>query len=203
MSYTIEEVEAAGGYSVVYADPPWAYRNAGGNGAAENHYPTMTQADLKALPVARLAGKDSLLFVWGTWPNLPECLDVIRAWGFDYKTLAFAWVKTTPGEKFHFGTGRYTRANTEGCFLGVRGRGIDLVQRHDIRQLIPEEALVAPVGRHSAKPPEARARIEALCGDVSRLELFARERTDGWDIFGNEVDSDVLLTDATPEKRTA
>lgn len=195
--YAIEDVEAAGGYSVIYADPAWPYRNSGGNGAAENHYPTMPLAAMHKLPIARLAAPDALLFVWGTWPNLPECLALIDAWGFTYKTLAFAWVKTR-GEKFHFGNGRYTRANTEPCFLAVRGRGIDLVKSHSVRQLIadegPAEALVAPLGRHSAKPPEARNRIVELVGaDTPRIELFARERVDGWDLWGNEVDSDVIL----------
>lgn len=191
---TLEQIQAAGGYSVIYADPAWPYRNSGGNGAAENHYPVMSVPEIKALPVSRLAAKDALLFLWGTWPNLPEAIDVIRDWGFEYKTMAFVWVKTR-GEGFHFGTGRYTRANTEGCFLGVRGRGIDLVSDHSVRQLLTEigepETLVAPVGRHSAKPPEIRRRIEALTGDVPRVELFARTKVAGWDAWGNEVESDL------------
>jgi N6-adenosine-specific RNA methylase IME4 len=196
---SLEQIESLGGYPVIYADPAWPYRNRGGNGAAENHYPVMTVPEIKVLPVARLAAKDALLFMWGTWPNLPEALEVIHAWGFDYKTLAFLWVKTR-GEKLHFGTGRYTRANTEGCFLGVRGRGIDLVQNHAVRQVFAEEGepetLLAPVGRHSAKPLEIRNRIVELTGsDVPKIELFARAGAIGWDAWGNEsgVDPDLQI----------
>lgn len=168
-------------YAVIYADPPWGYRNRGTRAAAARHYPTMTLADIKALPVADIAAEDCALFLWATFPMLPEALAVIEAWGFQYKTLAFCWVKRnrkSPG--WSWGLGNWTRSNPEVCLLAVRGRPARVSA--SVHSLIE-----APVGRHSAKPKEARARIEALMGDVPRIELFARERVPGWDAWGNEV----------------
>ena len=91
---SLSAVEALGGFPVVYADPPWQYDNKG-RGAAENHYPTMSLDDVKALPVSRLAAPDAVLFLWATWALLPEALEVMRAWDFEYKTVGFVWVKFT------------------------------------------------------------------------------------------------------------
>ena len=197
---TVDDVAAAGGYSVLYVDPPWHYTDKTPTKGADDHYPTMTFEQLKALPVEKITAESALLFMWGVFPLTPEAMELLRAWGFSYKTIAFLWVKTR-GEKIHFGQGRYTRGNAEPCWLGVRGRGIDLVQDHATRQLLLEESpyreadtLFAPVTRHSAKPPEARERIEQLCGDVPRIELFSRGRVKNWDSWGNEVESDIILT---------
>lgn len=168
-------------YAVIYADPPWGYRNKGTRAAAARHYQTMTLADIKALPVADIAAVDCALFLWSTFPMLPEALAVIEAWGFQYKTLAFCWIKRnrkSPG--WFWGLGNWTRSNPEVCLLAVRGRPERVSAA--VHSLIE-----APVGRHSAKPPQARARIEALMGDVPRIELFARERAPGWDCWGDEV----------------
>lgn len=168
-------------YAVIYADPPWGYRNRGTRAAAARHYPTMTLADIKALPVADIAAEDCALFLWSTFPMLPEALETIKAWGFQYKTLAFCWVKRnrkSPG--WFWGLGNWTRSNPEVCLLAVRGR--------PARASASVHSLIeAPVGRHSAKPEEARARIVELVGDVPRIELFARERVPGWDAWGDEV----------------
>lgn len=185
---SLEDIEGAGGYQIVYADPAWAYDN-GGRGAAENHYPTMSIAEIQALPVRRLAAKDSVLFLWGTWPHLPDVLLTIEKWGFEFKTNAFDWIKYhEESGKRCFGGGFWTRANTEFCLIGVRG---DAPRRQNaaIRQLIetgPEDVLLAPRQEHSAKPKEARDRIVALMGDLPRIELFARERAEGWDAWGND-----------------
>lgn len=80
-------------YGIVYADPPWRYDMKRGKGVAENHYPTMSMDEICALPVADLAAKDSALFLWATFPQLNEAFRVIEAWGFQYKTLAFLWLK--------------------------------------------------------------------------------------------------------------
>ena len=82
-----------GTYEIIYADPPWRYSAKKVQGAAENHYPTMSIDELCALPVAELAAKDSALFMWATFPQLPEALRLIRAWGFTYKSVAFVWLK--------------------------------------------------------------------------------------------------------------
>lgn len=168
-------------YAVIYADPPWGYRNKGTRAAAARHYPTMTPDDIKALPVADIAAADCVLFLWATFPMLPEALAVIEAWGFAYKTAAFVWAKRnrkSPG--WFWGLGNWTRSNPEVCLLAVRGCPERVSAA--VHSLIE-----APVGRHSAKPPQARARIEALMGDVPRIELFARERAPGWDAWGDEV----------------
>lgn len=193
---TPAQAREAGGYQVVLADPPWRYGNAGVNGAAEKHYRTMTPGELADLAVPEVSAEDACLFLWSTWPMLPEALRLCAEWGFAYKTLAFLWVKRTPLGKEHFGAGWWTRANTEPCLLATRGRP-ERVSR-SVRQLVEAEApdvLDATRGRHSDKPACVRDRVVALCGDVPRIELFARDRVDGWDAFGDEVPggSDVAL----------
>lgn len=182
-------------YSILYADPPWQYGDRKPRGGAERHYPTMTlegvcNLQVNGRHVSLLADDPCALFMWATWPLLAEALHVIREWGFTYKTCAFTWVKSTKHGKDFVGMGRYMRGNTEPCLLAVRGDVLGMKKSSAVRQLIldhDEEALVAPVGRHSAKPQEARDRIVQLLGDVPRVELFARERAPGWDAWGNEV----------------
>lgn len=168
-------------YSVIYADPPWGYRNKRTRAAAENHYRTMGLEDIKALPVQDIAAEDCMLFLWATFPCLPDALEVIRAWGFEYKTAAFVWAKRnkkSPG--WFWGLGNWTRSNAEACLLAVHGRPERVSKA--VHSLIE-----APVGRHSEKPIEARKRIVELMGDVPRIELFAREWADGWDVWGDEL----------------
>ena len=156
-------------------------------GVAENHYPTMKLSDICALPVGDLADEDCVLFLWATYPNLREALAVIKAWGFQYKTVAFTWVKRnkkSPG--FFLGLGFWTRSNAEICLLATKGKPKRVSK--SVRQVID-----TPIERHSKKPDEARNRIVELMGDVPRIELFARERTDGWDVYGNEIESDIIL----------
>ena len=147
----------------------------------------MSIEDLCALPVANIAAKDCALFLWATYPNLREAFAVIDAWGFEYKTVAFTWVKRnkkSPG--FFVGLGYWTRANAEICLLATRGSPKRISK--SVRQIID-----TPIERHSKKPDEARDRIAELMGDVPRIELFAREKAPGWDVFGNEVQSDIIL----------
>lgn len=187
--HSIEEVEAAGGYQIIYADPCWPYEQRG-RGAAENHYRTMSVEEIAALPVGRIAAKNAVLFIWGTWPNLFECKQVIEGWGFRYKTLGFNWVKATKNGKTAWGGGSYARANSEFCLMAVRGNMSAI--SHSVHQLVEEWedredlALRVPVGRHSQKPAVVRDRIVELFGDLPRIELFARERVAGWDAFGDD-----------------
>jgi len=147
----------------------------------------MKLADICALPVADIAAKDSALFLWATYPNLMEAFEVITAWGFVYKTVAFTWVKRNKKSPGYFtGLGYYTRSNAEICLLATKGSPKRAAK--DVRQIID-----TPIERHSKKPDEARERIVKLFGDISRIELFAREKADGWDVFGNEVESDIIL----------
>ena len=174
-------------YNIILADPPWAYRNFSGGkakgtttyGSAAHHYPCMDTPSIQGLPIRDIAAKDCWLFLWATFPNIQAALCTINAWGFEYKTVAFTWVKTR-GKGWYSGLGFYTNGNAEVCLLARRGR----VKRvaNNVKQLI-----VYPVGRHSAKPPEARDRIVQLCGDLPRIELFNREVVTGWDAWGNEA----------------
>lgn len=196
---TLEKPEACAGfaasggsparsnYQVIYADPPWKYQDTGCNGNAEGHYNTMSLADIKALPVGNLAAKDAVLLMWATWPLLPEAIQVIEAWGFQYKTIGFLWVKKNKSDCGHFfGLGRWTRGNSEVCLLATRGK--PKRAGNAVSQLCFE-----PLTRHSEKPAVIRERIVELLGDVPRIELFCRKRAPGWDAFGNEVESDVAL----------
>jgi N6-adenosine-specific RNA methylase IME4 len=170
-------------FPVIYADPPWefkVYSDKGKQRSAERHYDTLTLDAIKALPVAPLAADDCVLLLWGTWPWLPQVLEVIGAWGFFYKTDAFVWVKqNASGNGLHTGMGYWTRSNSEYCLLATRGSPQRLVT--DVHQVV-----LAPVGEHSAKPEEVRRRIERLLAGPY-LELFAREEREGWTTWGNEI----------------
>jgi N6-adenosine-specific RNA methylase IME4 len=182
-------------YSILYADPPWAYRNRTIRGGAEHHYRTLSIQELAAFtiderPVGEHTAPDSVLFLWATWPMLTEALYLMKTWGFTYKTCAFTWVKTTSAGKPAMGLGHYTRGNTEPVLLGIRGCGLKRINA-GVPQVvletdIPEEEVIcAPRGPHSAKPAEVRERIVKLYGDVPRLEMFARQRVAGWDAHGD------------------
>lgn len=170
-------------FNVVYADPPWRYRDKAkaGNRGAECQYPVMTLDEIKALPVQELAQKDCALFMWATWPLLTEALEVIQAWDFTYKTIGFVWVKLNrSGQGVFTGLGHYTRSNSEPCLLATRGK----VKRISASV---HSVLHAPLRRHSEKPPETRDRIVQLLGDVPRVELFARQAVPGWARWGLEA----------------
>ena len=187
-------------YKIIYADPPWSYNDKSLNrGGAERHYKTMKLSDIKSLPVDSISDDDSILFMWATFPQLQEALDVIRSWGFVYKTIAFVWVKTNkrtdveqlsflPTDSFDsfWGMGNWTRSNAEICLLAVKGNPKRL--NADVHSII-----YAPIDVHSRKPKETRDKIIRLVGDLPRIELFARKATEGWDVFGNEVSSDIEL----------
>jgi site-specific DNA-methyltransferase (adenine-specific) len=176
-----------GQYAAIYADPPWTYENYVGQGVAADKYDLMSLADICALPVADLAAKNCALFMWATYPLLPEALEVIRAWGFSYKTNGFTWVKTYQSGQPFLGMGYWTRSNPEICLLATRGK--PKRNTKDVLQLC-----FSQIGRHSAKPEEVAHRIERLV-DGPYLELFARRPRRGWDVFGNQIESD-LVTNA-------
>ena len=173
-------------YSVIYADPPWAYKHQGGRGTALAHYGTMGTDDIAALPVRTICTDNALLFMWATFPNIEEAIKVMRGWGFEYKTAAFVWVKTNKksGSPF-WGMGAYTRANAEVCLLGVskKTKAGEQIKDHGVHQII-----TAPIEIHSKKPDITRERIERLTGsEGGYVELFARQSSPGWDIWGNEA----------------
>jgi N6-adenosine-specific RNA methylase IME4 len=168
------------GFRVILCDPPWDFVG-GGDRNARNKYPTMTPAEIKALPVGHLASGNCALFLWVTDPFLEEGLATLRAWGFRYASVAFHWAKRTPLDTgWHMGTGYGTRANVETCLLGVNG-SMGLPKNRDVRRLV-----VAPVREHSRKPDRIRSDIERLY-EGPYAELFARSRREGWSTWGNEV----------------
>jgi N6-adenosine-specific RNA methylase IME4 len=169
-------------YSVIYADPPWRYQDrTPPQGAAESHYPTMKLEDICALPISQICDEDCVLFLWATYPLLPEAIKVLQSWGFSYKSVAFTWVKQNKsGNGFFFGLGRWTRGNPEICLLGVKGSPKRV-------STSVENLTISPLQRHSQKPEIIRQKIVDLIGDLPRIELFARQNVQGWDSWGNEV----------------
>ena len=169
-------------YNIIYADPPWQYNDKGCEGAAEHHYPTMPLEDIKALPISHISEKDSILFLWAVYPLLPEAFEVISVWGFKYKSVAFTWIKTSKNVVTPLiGTGHWTRGNPELCLLARKGslkcqkKNISNVQYANRQD-------------HSEKPMKFRNLILKLCGDLPRVELFARQKTPGWDSIGFDID---------------
>lgn len=141
--------------------------------------------DLRPSGEKYVRGGYAVCLLWATFPNIREALRVMEAWGFEYRTAAFVWIKKNRKNGGNFwGMGAYTRANAEVCLLGTTPgtKARQVVKSHGVQQVIE-----APVERHSRKPAEVRERIVRLLGDVPRIELFARERVPGWDAWGNEV----------------
>jgi N6-adenosine-specific RNA methylase IME4 len=190
-------------YSIIYADPPWEYnvwKKKGKGRTAASHYATLNLESLKKLDVPKICTDDCVLFLWVTFPNLREGLELADSWGFRYKTVAFVWVKTNPKSGGLFvGLGHYTRANAEIVLLFTKGKALERKAK-DVRQVIME-----PRGKHSQKPDVVRERITNLFGDLPRVELFARDRPDaeqagifkGWDVFGLEVKDSIEIESKT------
>lgn len=177
-------------YQIIYADPPWSYPKTGGitnsRGMAKQFYSTLSTEDICMLPINEIADDNCALLLWSTWPKLPEAIKVIESWGFEYFGLGFEWIKKTKTGKDFFGMGYWTRANSEPCLLAFKGKLKP--QDHSIRQIVEAEIDV-----HSRKPAKIREKIVSLMGDLPRIELFAREKVEGWDVWGNEVESDIEL----------
>jgi site-specific DNA-methyltransferase (adenine-specific) len=161
-------------------------------GAADAQYPCMDYKEIANLPVKDITDNQSILFMWVTFPMLKEGIYVLEHWGFEYKTVAFTWLKTNINNmNFFFGIGYYTKSNAEICLLGTKGNAHNLVKDNSISQVI-----ITKKTPHSQKPREAREKIVKLVGDLPRIELFARPPKDrlfeddsykGWDLWGDEV----------------
>lgn len=169
-------------YSVIYADPPWAYNDkmSGHSFSLDHEYETQAKDWIASLPVARIAAKDCALFLWVVSPLLDEGIAALKSWGFKYKTVGFVWSKNHKGGAKVANLGRWTMGNVEMCLIGTRGRPQRVIK--NVKQLVEAER-----GRHSEKPAEVRDRIVTLMGDVPRIELFARTAAPGWDAWGNEA----------------
>jgi site-specific DNA-methyltransferase (adenine-specific) len=176
-------------YNIIYADPPWTYTNKGSEtgkrGMAAYHYETMKEQDIKELPIQKLCNDKTILFMWATFPNIKQALNVIEAWDFQYKTCGFVWCKKNKkSDSWFWGMGAFTRANAEVCLIATRKgtRAKDIIKNHSVHQIITSK-----IEEHSKKPQEVRENIIKLCGDLPRIELFARQEVEGWDCWGNEV----------------
>lgn len=170
-------------YQIIYADPPWSYKDKAlaGNRGAICKYPTQSAEWINSLPVKDIADKDCVLFLWVTMPKLNECFDLIKEWGFEYKTCAFTWVKRNKiSSSWFMGMGRWTRANSEICLLATKGNPKRI--NAGVHSVID-----TPIEQHSKKPDVTKERIIQLLGDLPRIELFARQKSDGWDVWGNQV----------------
>lgn len=180
-----------GHYGAIYADPAWRFETWNNDNTYEGtrapSYPTMKLDAMAALPVAEIAARDAVIFMWISWPLLTDALRLIEAWGFVYKTCAFSWIKAHAGQielfrddiKVQVGTGFWTRANSEVCLLATRGKPKRL--NADVRQ-----AIIEPRREHSRKPTCVYGRIERLVAGPY-CELFARTTRPSWASWGNEV----------------
>ena len=183
-------------YNIIYADPPWHYgsKSAINNSSGKTikplnaHYNTMTLNQLKELPIKKITKEDTACFMWVTDSHIDEALEILKSWGFKYKTIAFNWVKTTSKGNYCKNVAPWTMKSSEICLLGIKGKMTKYKQVNNIESLV-----IAERTKHSRKPKEIRNRIELLFGNLPRIELFAREKTEGWDVWGNEVESSVAL----------
>jgi len=171
-------------YNIIYADPPWRYQDKGCNGNAASHYETMCLEELKQLPIREISDKNCILFLWIIDCKLPWAFEVMKAWNFVFKTVAFTWIKENRDGTPFLGIGYWTRSNPEMCLLGTKGQ----IKR--IGMNVPQ-LVFSKRREHSRKPDEVRNRIVELVGDLPRIELFARERFDGWDCWGDEISSTI------------
>jgi len=179
-------------YGIIYADPPWDYKGqlqhagpgSGDSGGAARHYSTVTLEGLKRLPIRNVAADDSLLFLWATNPHLDQAIDLGKAWGFQWATVAFVW------DKMRVNPGFYTMSQCELCLVFKRGRIPQPRGARNVRQLVSEKRR-----EHSRKPDEVRRRIDLMFPSLPKIELFARQREpdlfgdpmDGWDTWGLEA----------------
>ena len=171
-------------YSIIYADPPWDYKGqlqhtgSGGkdSGGAIRHYPTVPVSEMETWDVASISEENCLLFMWSTSPHLEQAMQLGKAWGFQWATIAFVWDKQRPNPGF------YTMSQCELCLVFRRGRIPQPRGARNMRQLVQVKRT-----RHSEKPDAVRERIEKMFPQQSKIELFARKRYPGWDAWGLEI----------------
>ena len=175
-----------GKYNIIYADPPWKYWE-GGDKNQEQHYDTLEFSDIRdriGEEVKKISADNCILFLWITDPMLDKIDEIVKAWGFEYSTVGFYWVKKTENDRWFFGLGNWTRANPEICIIATKGS----IERKDasISKLI-----ISEIDEHSKKPTIVRDKIIQLVGDIPRIELFARPTghpsEKGWVFWGNET----------------
>ena len=176
-------------YQIIYADPPWSFSSKelqkyGGLRftSMDKHYKTQSKNWIKDLPVSDISETDCALFMWSTDAHLGEAIETMKSWGFKYITVAFVWEKLTTTGKTVANLGAWTMKNYELCLFGTKGAMLKYKKVNNIYQKV-----VAERTKHSKKPEQVRKNIELLFGNLPRIELFARQKTEGWDVWGNEV----------------
>ena len=167
-------------YNIIYADPPWKYKESWGNGSNEHTYPTMKVEEIKNLNIKNITEDKAHLYLWVTNPFIKEGLEICKEWGFKYKTL-ITWIKTYKDGNPEMGMGYYFRSCTEHIIFGVKGKMkcLNKTTKNMFKEINPR--------LHSQKPSTVRDLIVNCSGDLPRIELFARQKTPGWDCWGNEV----------------
>ena len=182
-------------YKVIYADPPWqfgskAYQDGGRDmlKLEETQYSTMTIDQIKKLPVKEIADTDCACFLWCVDSFFKEGIELLEAWGFKYKTIAFNWLKTYESGKFCVNFAPWTLKSWEICLLGIKGKMGQYKVSNSVQGLV-----TAVRTKHSKKPDIVREKIEQLFGTVPKIELFARQESEGWDVWGDEVKCSITL----------
>jgi len=185
-------------YQIIYADPPWEYKQFSKDkgispkfGSVLSQYKTMSVEQICSLPVKNITDDSCILFLWVTMPNLNRAFEVIKSWGFIYKTCAYVWVKLNPsGEGIYSGLGHWTNSNVELCLLSTKKKYPKRIVKNS------KQIQMFPRGKHSQKPLEIRNEIVRFMGDLPRIELFARKPKGqlfedssfkGWDLWGDEI----------------
>lgn len=184
-------------YDLIEIDPPWFYnsRKSGGErkdktkfgGGAMKHYPLMKDSELLAFKstIDELATDNCVMFMWATFPRLDFAIELMKAWGFEYKTVAFVWVKTNKDGSYRVNPGYYSASNSEIVLLGVKGKNNGKFKPN---QAMISQIVAEPIREHSRKPDEVYRRIEKMYPKLKKISVFARESRAGFDSFGNEVD---------------
>ena len=178
-------------YQIIYADPPWKgdqtaiAKKSWISGGHEQHYPAMETLEICSLPIREISDENSILFLWVRSPMLQQGLDVGKAWGFSFRTIAFIWYKQA------INPGAYTLSECEIVLLFKRGKIPDNRGARNVRQFLSEKRTI-----HSKKPEEIRKRIDQMFPTQNKIELFARQKTEGWDVWGNEVECTAELGSA-------
>ena len=178
-------------YNIIYADPPWKMKylkeTKAGFGVYDLPYKQMTDREIIDLKISDMLADDAILFLWAIDSRIPIVPELMSSWGFKFKTVGFVWNKVAKHTNGVNATvGKYTRKSCEFCFIGTKGKC--LASTHTQNQYFPESKR-----KHSQKPDGIRDNIMTMCGDLPRVELFARNKTEGWDVWGNEVESDINI----------
>jgi site-specific DNA-methyltransferase (adenine-specific) len=193
-------------YQVIYADPPWHFGKSSwillkGGGMSRvtklrketgydpgNVYPTMKSDEIAAMPIKDIIDKDAICFMWTTDSHLPDAIDIMKAWGFTYKTIGFVWVKKeTRGAQVKM-MAPWTNKGAEICLLGTKGAMTKYLGARNVSQVVE-----ATRAKHSKKPDFIAEEIVRMFPDVNRIELFARDAKPGWDVWGNEITNTIEL----------